>query len=182
MYLIHEGPTVPPAALERAIDGFLRGVFADEPKADLRQERIRRASFYEAYGRLCLSAAYPDGCPPHPENEQLTEALIRRAADGVYNFRKHLEARYSWVAVECRWMLESYMGRPVSTGISSWGWNKGLSIDSRAIETADLAILEEYLQNSRRALCEGLSTYTPDSSAKANAADAKRQSLLRRKK
>lgn len=183
MYLLDEKFSVPNAAMERAIAGLIKGHFERGSSIDFRQERTRRAAYYETYARLCLSSAYPSGVPSDISNEQLTVELIERAADGVYSFRKSNEQRKSQIALECRWMLEGFLEFHVISSLDPWHWNQIKS--STAVEQmANLEILDAKLRRMKDDLFQnlGYGTGVSDTATAKILAPTSKRSIFGRKK
>lgn len=125
MYIFSRSIEIPRPDLNRSIEALISGTWGQDVFGG-RQERVRRAAFYESYAKLCLSEAFPGGLPR--TNPPLTADLIKAVADKIYYFRARDEERFSVILLETRWMLEGYLEIPASTNLEPWQW------DSRIIE------------------------------------------------
>lgn len=142
MYLVRTADAVGQAAIHRAVEGLIPGLFI-QGHSNIRPlwEDVWPRNF-ERYAELCIQGAFAGNLPEVDEDgiplsKLLFREMVQRAVRATYDLRTQLalEGRFisstglSQISLECRWMLEGFLGldqHSDSKAYSPSQWNVGL--------------------------------------------------------
>lgn len=123
MYLVRTADAVGHTAITRALEGLIRGLFIQGHSNIRSLWEDHWTDSFERYAELCIQGAFAGNLPETdddgvPLSKALFVDMVERAMGAVYDFRSDptIAKRFlspgelSQIAIECRWMLEGFLG------------------------------------------------------------------------